>query len=110
MNLEINLRSILLASQSGLDQTGVFGSQKLQSETGSWEEIRLGPTLMLAQGLRDFLDSEGCGAGVVTKSNVLPRFTSRSLSLRFFLCGLPCVPPLHSVFVCRSILLAIHVI
>ena len=36
--------SILLASQSGLDQKGVFGSQRLQSETGSWEEIRLGPT------------------------------------------------------------------
>ena len=28
-----------------MDQKGVFGSQKLQSETGSWEEIRLGPTL-----------------------------------------------------------------
>ena len=41
----MNLRSILLASQSGSDQKGFLGSQKLQSETGSWEEIRLGPTL-----------------------------------------------------------------
>jgi len=36
-----------MASQSGLEQKGVFGSQKLKSETGSWEEIRLGTTLIM---------------------------------------------------------------